>query len=86
MSAAKQTPESADSVARHSLRAAAGSGDWYHCDRALMPKIGRVVEAQDGTLVFWGGVNWWAAEKWETRKVTKYRYLPNSMFGTKSQV
>jgi hypothetical protein len=77
MRAANKTSESAKSMARPSLRGAPGSGDWYHCDRALMPRIGTLVEAQDGTLVFWGGVNWWAADKWETRKVTKYRYLPN---------
>ena len=55
-----------------------GSEGWYHCDRALMPKIGTVVEAQDGTRVFWGGVNWWRADEWKTHMVKKYRYLPNA--------
>lgn len=53
------------------------SKGWYHCDRALMPRIGMVVEAQDGTRVFWGGVNWWRANEWETHMVRKYRYIPN---------
>ena len=46
---------------------------WFYCDNGDYPAIGVPVEAQDGVAVFWGGVNWWTVDSWNTHCVTSWR-------------
>ena len=56
----------------------AGS-EWCYSSAGEYPEIGVTVQAQDGTRVFWGGVNWWLSEGCDTHRVTAWKRIPNSI-------
>ena len=54
--------------------------EWCYPSAGEYPEIGEIVLSQDGmrvTPVFWGGVNWWLREGWETHMVTAWKRIPN---------